>query len=94
VSPVGRSQSALTVSVGEEARAEVRRIPGRKRRSELDCVPSLTRPSGRRPNRSPGRALGNLVGRGGARCCYVVCWAEFLLESGPIRDPGFMNPKL
>ena len=36
--------------------------------------------------------FGNWDSLGGARCCYAVCWAEFLLGSGPIGDPGFMNP--
>ena len=26
--------------------------------------------------------------------CNVVCWAELLPGSGPIRDPGFMNPTM
>ena len=91
-SPVGRSQSALTVSVGEEPRAEVRRIPGQKRRLESDYVPTLARPSGREPDRSPGLSLCIWAGPGDARCRYAVCWVEFLQGSGSIGDPGFMNP--
>ena len=79
------------MSVGEELQAEIRRIPGQKRRSESDYVPSLARPSGRGPDRSSGLSLGIWAGPGGARCRYAVCWAELLLRSGPIEDPGFMN---
>ena len=50
------------MSVGEELQAEVQRIPGWKRRSELDYVPTLARPSGRGPDRSPGLSLGIWAG--------------------------------
>ena len=93
-SSIGRSQSAPTASVGEESRAEVWRIPGRKRRSESDYVPSLARPFGRGLDSSPSLPLGIWAGPGGARCRYAICWAEHLLWSGPIGDPGFMNPTL
>ena len=56
-SSAGRSQLAPTVSDGEEPRAEVRRIPGQKKRLESDCVPTLARPSDRGPNRSLGLSL-------------------------------------
>ena len=78
-SPVGRSRSAPTVSVGEELQAEVRRIPSQKRRSESDDIPSLARPSGQRSDRSPGLSLGIWAGPGGACCRYAVCWPELLL---------------
>ena len=68
----GRPRLALTVSVEEELQAEVRRIPGRKRRSESDYGPTLARPSGRGPDRSPGLSLCIWAGPGGERCRYAV----------------------
>jgi len=70
---VGRSRSAPTVSVGEELQAEVRRIPGRKRRSESNYVPSLARPSGQGLDRSSSLSLGIWAGLGATRCRYTIC---------------------
>ena len=60
--------------------------------SESDYGPTLARPSGRGPDRSPDLSLGFWASPGGMRCCYAIRWAEFLLGRGPIGDPGFMNP--
>ena len=78
--------------VEKEQRAEVWRILDRRSRLEPDYGPTLARPSGRGPDRSPGLSLGIWAGLGGMCCHYAICWAEFLLGSGSIGDPRFMNP--
>ena len=62
--------------------------------SEASVAPSLASPSGRRLGRSSGLPLGIWAGQELRVVFNVICWAELLLGSGPIRDPGFMNPTI
>ena len=66
--------------------------PGRRRGVRVGSS-ALARPSGRRLDRPSGLSFRYL---GQPMSCTFVCnvayWAEPLLGSRSVRDPGFMNP--
>jgi len=93
-----RSERRVGVgSDGSEHRSSLARPSGRRGRleSEASTCSSLVRPSGRRLDRPSGLSFRYFGPAQELRFVRnIVCWAELLLGSKSMRDPGFMNPTL